>query len=78
LENIFLFIFSEKIFQNFFEKKNNKPFKDFTKEIFFKKFFLKKIKFKKISKSKKKFIFIKKFKNKKKLNKLTKYNFTKF
>ncbi len=56
LENILFFIFSEKIFQNFFEKKYEKPFKDFSKKSFFKKIFLKNLK-----KSKKKLFFAMEF-----------------
>lgn len=79
LENILFFIFSEKIFQNFFEKKSEVlPKEVLSKEIFFKKFFLKKFKSKKIFRDKRFFFFTKKFKNKKKQSKITKYNFTRF
>lgn len=78
LENIFFFLFSEKIFQNFFEKKHNNSFSEFSKENFFKKFFLKKIRTKKLLKRFNKVIYTKKFRNKKKQNKIVRYNFTKF
>ena len=83
LENIFFFIFSESIFKNFFEKYLKKeykpvPNKPLRKEIFFKKFLIKRLKKKSKVLKNKKFLFFKKKKIKKKINKILKYNFSKF
>jgi hypothetical protein len=78
LEDIFVFIFSEKIFKNFFFQKEEKEIlktNTKTKKEFFKKFFLQKVKRKHFSK--KKIHFFKKIKKKLIKNKFNKYNFSK-
>ncbi len=85
LENIFVFIFSEKIFKTFFQKKeiNIKKIKNeeglkkkLFKKVFFKKVFLKKINIKNNLRISKLYLNKKKTKKKNKFN-IKKYNFSK-